>query len=124
MVTFSVERDRHVVEVTIHLNGYILRGEEATDDMYASIDLVIEKLEKQIDKYKPNWMKLRNQSLRDLVAEGVPAAEEEPRVPRTKTLCHQAHGCGRSHHADEYARSQFFLFFQCGNGRSECGLPS
>ncbi|HHX51494.1 MAG TPA: ribosome-associated translation inhibitor RaiA [Clostridia bacterium] len=85
VVTFSVERDRHVVEVTIHLNGYILRGEEATDDMYASIDLVIEKLEKQIDKYKTKLAKkLRNQSLRDLVAEGVPAAEEEPRVLRTK----------------------------------------
>ena len=86
VVTFSVERDRHVVEVTIHLNGYILRGEEATDDMYASIDLVVEKLEKQIEKYKTKLArKLRNQSLRDLVAkEGSAPEEEEPKILRTK----------------------------------------
>ncbi|MDS1030580.1 ribosome-associated translation inhibitor RaiA [Bacillota bacterium LX-D] len=51
-VTLTVERDTHIVEVTILLNGYILRGEEATGDMYASIDLVLDKLEKQIEKYK------------------------------------------------------------------------
>lgn len=51
-VALSVEGDRHKVEVTIPLNGIILRGEEATEDMYSSIDLVEEKLEKQLDKYK------------------------------------------------------------------------
>lgn len=51
-VALSVEGDGHKVEVTIPLNGVLLRGEEATDDMYSSIDLVVEKLEKQIDKYK------------------------------------------------------------------------
>ena len=51
-VSMSVESDRHTVEVTIPLNGMILRGEETTNDMYTSIDLVEEKLEKQIDKYK------------------------------------------------------------------------
>ncbi len=42
----------HRVEVTIPFNSMILRGEEATGDMYSSIDLVVEKLEKQIEKYK------------------------------------------------------------------------
>lgn len=51
-VAMSVEGDRHKVEVTIPLNGIILRGEEASEDMYSSIDLVEEKLEKQLDKYK------------------------------------------------------------------------
>lgn len=51
-VTMSVEGDSHRVEVTIPLNGVILRGEEESEDMYSSIDLVVEKLEKQIDKYK------------------------------------------------------------------------
>jgi putative sigma-54 modulation protein len=51
-VALSVEGERHKVEVTIPLNGVILRGEEATEDMYSSIDLVVTKLEKQIEKYK------------------------------------------------------------------------
>lgn len=56
-VALSVEGDRHKVEVTIPLNGMILRGEEATDDMYTSIDMVEEKLEKQIEKYKTKLYK-------------------------------------------------------------------
>ena len=51
-VALSVEGEGHKVEVTIPLNGVILRGEEASEDMYTSIDLVVEKLEKLIEKYK------------------------------------------------------------------------
>ena len=51
-VFLSVENKVHKVEVTIPFNGIILRGEESTDDMYSSIDMVQEKLEKQIEKYR------------------------------------------------------------------------
>jgi len=51
-VSMYVEKDRHIVEVTAYINGIILRGEEETHDMYASIDGVIEKLERQ-NKDKP-----------------------------------------------------------------------
>ncbi|MGI6486155.1 MAG: ribosome-associated translation inhibitor RaiA [Thermoanaerobacterales bacterium] len=51
-VTLKVEKDRHIVEVAVPMNGILLRGEAETHDMYSSIDLVIEKLEKQIEKYK------------------------------------------------------------------------
>lgn len=51
-VTLSVEKDRHIVEVTMPLNGMLLRGETETNDMYSSIDVVVDKLEKQIEKYK------------------------------------------------------------------------
>ncbi|MDD3024718.1 MAG: ribosome-associated translation inhibitor RaiA [Syntrophomonadaceae bacterium] len=51
-VALSIGAEGHKVEVTIPLNGVILRGEEATNDMYTSIDLVEEKLEKQIEKHK------------------------------------------------------------------------
>ena len=51
-VTMSVEKNRHIVEVTIPYPGGIIRGEEVTGDMYASIDNVIAKLEKQILHYR------------------------------------------------------------------------
>ncbi len=41
-----------VAEVTLWADGVVLRGEEASEDMYASIDLVADKLEKQIDKFR------------------------------------------------------------------------
>lgn len=51
-ITLSLEKNWHVVEVTVYANGFVLRGEERTDDMYASIDKVIDKLEKQLKKHK------------------------------------------------------------------------
>ena len=51
-VTLSVVRDKQIVEVTIPLKGVILRAEEESEDMYASIDLVVDKLERQIRKHK------------------------------------------------------------------------
>jgi putative sigma-54 modulation protein len=44
--------NNQVVEVTLWADGVVLRGEEASADMYASIDLVVEKLEKQITKFR------------------------------------------------------------------------
>ncbi|MEW6621856.1 MAG: ribosome-associated translation inhibitor RaiA [Bacillota bacterium] len=84
-VTLSVARDRHRVEVTIPLNGYLLRGEEETGDMYASIDLVIDKLEKQVEKYKTRLArKLRDVTIKDFARSGEVNEDEEPRVVRTK----------------------------------------
>jgi putative sigma-54 modulation protein len=51
-VLLTVSKGRHIVEVTVPVQGVLLRGEEATMDMYTSIDLVIEKLERQIHKHK------------------------------------------------------------------------
>ena len=50
--TLSVQKNRQIIEVTIPFNGVILRGEESTDDMYKSIDLVEDKLERQIRKQR------------------------------------------------------------------------
>lgn len=51
-VTLSTTRGLHTVEVTIPLKGFVLRAEDESDDMYASIDAVVDKLERQIRKHK------------------------------------------------------------------------
>lgn len=51
-VTLSVEKDRQRIEVTIPVKGSLIRGEQVSNDMYASIDMVEEVIEKQILKYK------------------------------------------------------------------------
>jgi len=51
-VTLSVEKIRHIIEVTIPFYGMILRAEEESNDMYSAIDMVVESLERQIRKFK------------------------------------------------------------------------
>ncbi|MCI9584279.1 ribosome-associated translation inhibitor RaiA [Clostridiaceae bacterium] len=52
VVTLSVEKDRQKIEVTIPVKGTIIRAEQHSNDMYVSIDLVEEIIERQIKKYK------------------------------------------------------------------------
>ncbi len=75
-VTLSVEKERHIVEVTVPVNGMILRGQEESSDMYASVDMVVDKLEKQIDKYKTRLFK----RFRGNGAKGKPVIETAPIV--------------------------------------------
>lgn len=51
-VTQSIQRNWHIIEVQLEGDGVVLRGEERSDDMYASIDQVVEKLEKRVKKFK------------------------------------------------------------------------
>jgi putative sigma-54 modulation protein len=51
-VTLSVEKFRQIAEVVINTNGIRIAGEEAHEDMYAAIDLVLDKIERQVKKYK------------------------------------------------------------------------
>jgi len=56
-VTMQVHRGEGTIEVTIPLNGMIIRAEETHEDMYAAIDLIAEKLERQIRKHKTKLMR-------------------------------------------------------------------
>ena len=52
VVTLSVEKERQKIEVTIPMKGNIIRSEQVSNDMYVSIDLVEEVIERQLRKYK------------------------------------------------------------------------
>ncbi len=80
--TFSVIKDRHRVEVTIPLNGRILRGEEEGYDMYSAIDSVSDKLESQVQRYKTRLSKkgrgiTKDAHLAALVSQPHPEEEDE-----------------------------------------------
>lgn len=94
-VTESIQRNQHIVEVTLNANGTLIRAEERSPDMYTSIDLVAAKLERQLTRYKGRFTtrmrdSLEGQKPNEIVAEGiqaepVPAPEEElPTIVRTK----------------------------------------
>ena len=88
-VTLSVEKNRHIVEVTIPYEGGVIRGEEITGDMYASIDNVLDKLEKQIIRHRTRLEKcLRVGAVREIEtrfgAELDEADDEGPKIVRVK----------------------------------------
>lgn len=58
-VVLSVEKYRHFAEIILNANGYIIHCKEETDDMYSTIDRVIEKLTKQIKKHKDRIITLK-----------------------------------------------------------------
>lgn len=51
-VVLSVEKHLHKAEINMIANGVRLRGEEATEDMYASIDRAVSKIERQLVRYR------------------------------------------------------------------------
>ncbi|MDL2217032.1 ribosome-associated translation inhibitor RaiA [Christensenellaceae bacterium OttesenSCG-928-M15] len=85
-VTMAIEKNRHIVEVTIPYEHIIIRGEEVTGDMYASIDNVLDKLEKQIIRHRTKIEKnLKNAAIK---YEEVPSSFEDeengPEIVRVK----------------------------------------
>jgi len=51
-VTLKVEKFRHIAEVLVRADGTTFNGGESSEDMYSSIDLVVDKMERQIKKHK------------------------------------------------------------------------
>lgn len=85
--TMSTQKGKHILEVTIPINGTILRAEEATEDMYASIDLAVDKLEGQLRKHKTKLEKKMKDhaSIRINFASVVEEPRfDEPSVVKTK----------------------------------------
>lgn len=86
-VTLNVEKDRQKIEVTIPVRDGIIRSEQVSNDMYISLDLVEEVIERQIKKYK-NKIVDRHQdagnSFRQEFLEHDYLAEEEIRITRHK----------------------------------------
>ena len=72
-------KNRDVAEVTAHMKGVVVRAEEAAPDMYQAIDLVSEKLERQMRKYKTKLLDRRNGKTAVRTAPG--SSELAPSLP-------------------------------------------
>ena len=85
-VTLSVEKDRQKIEVTIPVKGNIIRSEQTSNDMYVSIDLVEEIIERQLKKYKTKLIAAHQAagSFQPSYMENDYEEEEEIRIVRSK----------------------------------------
>ena len=86
IVTLSVQKDKQKIEVTIPVKGNIIRAKESSSDMYVSIDLVEEIIERQLRKYKNKLIdqKQSAQAFSDLFISEDVEAEDEIQIVKTK----------------------------------------
>jgi putative sigma-54 modulation protein len=63
-VVLTVEKFRHVADINISADGFVVNGHEETSDMYSAIDMALDKIEKQIIKNKKKFKKRRSTAAR------------------------------------------------------------
>ena len=122
----KVEKGNHIVEITVPASGILLRAQETTKDMYSSIDLVVEKIERQIHKYKTRLMKRKYSNFADTAVPAPAPATEAADDANSKslriTLHHASDDSGRSNPANESVESRFLRILRsiwC----YQCSLP-
>ncbi len=86
IVTLSVEKQRQKIEVTVPVKGHTIRAEQASDDMYVSIDLVEEIIVRQLRKYKTKIANQQHgrQNFQQTYLDMETGEDEEIRIVRSK----------------------------------------
>ena len=106
----SIEKGQ-VAEVTIYTKGPTIRAKEAASDMYAAIDLVSEKLERQVRKYKTKIVDRHTKGVPvAVVTAPEPAEEGEPTVVKTKSLASKPMSTDEAILQMELLGHDFFVF--------------
>ncbi|NLI79440.1 MAG: ribosome-associated translation inhibitor RaiA [Candidatus Riflebacteria bacterium] len=135
-VTLSVDEVRDqtrskVCEVTVWANGIVMRGKKASEDLYASIDMVADKIERQVKKYKDKQRdlprrqpakedRMATHSVLSITPKGkVKVAEEEekgiaadtaPKIVRSGTFPMKPMFADEAAHQLELLKQGFFVF--------------
>ncbi len=87
IVALSAQKDRQKIEVTIPVKGNTIRAEESSTDMYVSIDLVEEVIERQIRRYRKKLIDKKQAALsfsQAFIDEEEDEQEDDIRIVKTK----------------------------------------
>lgn len=118
-VTLRVTKKKHTVEVTIPTPGTMFRAEEASDDMYTSVDLVIDKLNRMIRKYK-NRIENHHRQAVAATASAAPVLhqeEEEDQLVRVKQFEYKPMDVEEAIMQMDLIGHSFFVFTNAENGK-------
>jgi putative sigma-54 modulation protein len=124
-------KDRNVVQITLRTHGNILRAEERSEAIYAAIDAVVDKIHRQIVRYKgkrqDRWQGQTNKDQKMLVEELIPtldeetmasiAEEQERKIVRTKSFLINPMNAEEAVDQMELLGHNFFVFFNTNTDR-------
>jgi putative sigma-54 modulation protein len=112
--------ERHIVQVTLNNSGTIIRAEEHAADLKGAVDAVVDKLDKQIRRYKDKQVRKRRSNVSDLEAIEDAAAdgeiEQEGRIVRTKRFRTLPMSSDTAIEQMELLGHSFFLFVNAESG--------
>jgi len=113
-ITMRTERNVQIIDVTLHVRHTIIKAEERSGDMYASIDLVRDRLEQQIRKYKTRLIDRHHRGNGKLESETgsapPPDVDESPRIVRSKKFNVKPMNAEDAAHQMELLDHDFFVF--------------
>ncbi len=120
-VTLSIEKSRHIAEVTVYFDGVLLRTEEVSGDMYNSIDASLKKLERQIRRHRTKLEKRLHEGaygFAEPVFEGGYEYEEgeDAKVVRRKTFPVKPMHLEEAMMQMELLGHSFFVFMDADSG--------
>jgi putative sigma-54 modulation protein len=117
IVTLSVEKYRHKVEVLLKVNGVLIQAEGITGEIYSSIDEVVEKLERQVKKYKEKLVSHRKGEGKASSTETkATASEETGRIIKNKKFELKPMSPDEAAMQMELLDKDFFVFTNDNNG--------
>lgn len=117
-ITQSVQKNTHIVEVTLEGDGILLRGEERSDNMYSSVDLVVDKLESQIKRFKGKLLERAHpgeppkEHINDVLLEAEPVQDVHhvPEIVRTKSFAMKPMSPEEAAMQMEMVNHDFYIF--------------
>lgn len=111
VITLSIEKKyRHKAEVLLKANGTLIQAESVTGEIYSSIDEVVEKLEKQVKKYKEKLVSHRKGEGRTLDVATKTAPAETGRIIKKKRFDVKPMGPDEAVMQMELLDKDFFVF--------------
>jgi putative sigma-54 modulation protein len=120
VITLSVvKKVHHFAEAVIRSNGVLIQASEETEEMYSAIDLLIEKIERRVRRYKEKLVDHKHQGGRAETAASAPASHPEDRVPqiiKTKRFDLKPMLPEEAVMQMELLDKEFFIFSNAGSG--------
>lgn len=116
IVTLTVEKYRHKTEVLLKANGVMIQAEGITGDIYSSIDEVVEKLEKQVKKYKEKLVSHRKGEGKSVPAAASVPANETGRIIKKKRFDMKPMSPDEAAMQMELLDKDFFIFANDASG--------
>ncbi len=109
--------DRQVAQLTVRAGGAILRAEERSGDIFTAVDMVMDKIKRQIDRYKRKRRDRARSAQAQMPVEPVAEEEEEGRIVRTKRFRIAPMDPEEAIEQMELLGHDFFVFYNATEGQ-------